>query len=134
MYIKSASSVAEISFNLTEISKPERSHPSVAFSVETKNEDYFGRIRNVWFDKEDLQAFIKEAENLFSDENATATLKAYSDFWLKVKRVSASGHLIFHVHLENQVTGSCLELEVECDLSLIDSIKSYFSEVILKLE
>ena len=77
----------------------------MAFSVDAKNEDYFGRIRNVWFDKEDLQAFIKAAENLFSDEKATATIKAYSDFWLKVKRVSASGHLIFQVHLENQIIG-----------------------------
>src|SRR5690349_9860903 len=100
MKIKSSSGVAEISMELAEISKPEKSHPSVAFSFDAKNEDYFGRIRHAWFDKEDLKAFLKDSENLFTDEHAVATLKAYSGFWMSVKRISAAGHLSFRIHLE----------------------------------
>ena len=133
MIIKSSSGLAEITFELSEISKPERSHPSVAFSVEVKNEDYSGKVRQVWFDREDLEAFINESEKLFNNASIAIKLKAYSDFWLNVRRINASGHLAFRAHLEHRMSESLLELEVESDLSIVDSIKAYFKDIILKM-
>ncbi len=133
MNIKSSSSIAEIAIDLIEISKPDRSHPSVAFSIAAKNEDYSGTVRQVWFDKEDLEAFIQECEELFNNEHAFIKLQAYSDFWLSVRRINATGQLAFRVHLEHKISESLLELEVTSDLSVVDAVKTYFRDIILQM-
>jgi len=134
MIIKSTTGVANFSIELKTINCSPGQHPTLAFNFSAENQDYFGRIHDAWFHKADLQAFILELEQLFSQQKSVIQFKAFSEFWLRIEQINSTGQLNFRAHIESFATNSILEIEIDSDLSIIDSMKSYFLEIISQTE
>ena len=74
-----------------------------AFHWRTRSYGFSAEVENIWFYRDDILTFLKDAEDVLNQKQTKAVLEAMSDFELVLERVDDLGHFSVRFEVENPI-------------------------------
>jgi hypothetical protein len=98
---------------------------SFEFAFDVKSHNFSGGVHGIWFEKDDLQSFFGDVEQMTIGSNLSARLIAMSDFELSIHAIDKGGHFEAVFKLSNPLSKNEAKLTVRLETqSVVDFIEA----------